>query len=396
MELFISWLQSLATPEEAPNLTAGAACPCAEPVTNSSTATTTEYITASEAAQQDEGIGVSAYIFLGIWMVVLYHIAHIIWLERHRFQQTQAAHQAGDVEALRTLAPVASTAAVWWCSGDLLSKLCDVSHVKVLLVLSATLLVVGGIGHSALSQASIQESLWRSWIWIADPDGGESALPGGHAVGVVVSIGGMLIFALLLSLITSAFEDFLWQIRHGSIPVVEGDHIVILGYERSAIWMIEELCCAMETSGGGLIAILSTEGKAEVESWIQHADIDLRNSSVVVRSGLPYNEEDLTRVAVQTARRIVVLANRKISREEADAQTLNVLLTLQGLDYTNSKDHASLDYHASGLFEGLERFNEDISAWETSQVRDMSSMFRGAKAFKMPIGRNKSNTIEHA
>ena len=34
-----------------------------------------------------------------------------------------------------------------------------------------------------------KESLWRSWIWIADPDGGESALPGGHAVGVVVSIG---------------------------------------------------------------------------------------------------------------------------------------------------------------------------------------------------------------
>ena len=34
--------------------------------------------------------------------------------------------------------------------------------------------------------------------------------------------GGMLIFALLLSLITSAFEDFLWQIRHGSLPVVEG------------------------------------------------------------------------------------------------------------------------------------------------------------------------------
>lgn len=37
-----------------------------------------------------------------------------------------------------------------------------------------------------------------------------------------VASGGMLIFALLLSLITSAFEDFLWQIRHGSIPVVEG------------------------------------------------------------------------------------------------------------------------------------------------------------------------------
>ncbi len=42
-----------------------------------------------------------------------------------------------------------------------------------------------------------------------------------------MSWGGMLIFALLLSLITSAFEDFLWQIRHGSIPVVEGRHALV-------------------------------------------------------------------------------------------------------------------------------------------------------------------------
>ncbi|CAE7434737.1 POLLUX, partial [Symbiodinium microadriaticum] len=61
----------------------------------------------------------------------------------------------------------------------------------------------------------------------------------GHVVGVVVSIGGMLIFALLLSLITSSFEEFLWHLRHGSIPVVEGDHIVILGYDSSAVIMIE-------------------------------------------------------------------------------------------------------------------------------------------------------------
>lgn len=281
------------------------------------------------ALEDSNEIGVSAYLFLGVWMVVLYYISHTIWLERHRFLQTQAAHQAG-------FATYLTYRFGHWYAWT------QAASVKVLLVLSATLLVVGGLGHSVLSQSSIQESLWRSWIWIADPDGGESALPGGHAVGVVVSIGGMLIFALLLSLITSAFEDFLWQIRHGSLPVVEGDHIVILGYDRSAIWMIEELCTAMETSGGGLIAILASEGKAEVENWIQHADINLRNSSVVVRTGQAYNEEDLTKVAVQTARRIVLLANKKVSREEADAQSLNALLTLQGLDYTPSKERCTI------------------------------------------------------
>eukprot|EP00435_Cladocopium_sp_Y103_P054833 s341_g18.t1 len=305
-----------------PPTVALANCSCAGPAARSATPKPL-------ALEDSDEIGVSAYLFLGVWMVVLYYISHTIWLERHRFLQTQAAHQAG-------FATYLTYRFGHWYAWT------QAASVKVLLVLSATLLVVGGLGHSVLSQSSIQESLWRSWIWIADPDGGESALPGGHAVGVVVSIGGMLIFALLLSLITSAFEDFLWQIRHGSLPVVEGDHIVILGYDRSAIWMIEELCCAMETSGGGLIAILASEGKAEVENWIQHADINLRNSSVVVRTGQPYNEEDLTKVAVQTARRIVLLANKKVSREEADAQSLNALLTLQGLDYTPSKERCTI------------------------------------------------------
>ena len=41
----------------------------------------------------------------------------------------------------------------------------------------------------------------------------------------------------------------------------------------------------------------------------------------------------------------------------------------------------------SGLFKDLEGFNENISAWDTSKVLDMSSMFHGATAFNMPIGR---------
>mmetsp|Transcript_21248 Transcript_21248/g.49871 ORF Transcript_21248/g.49871 Transcript_21248/m.49871 type:complete len:836 (+) Transcript_21248:66-2573(+) len=272
---------------------------------------------------------VPALIFLGVWFMVLNQIVRIVWHERRRFRDKRAAHQAGFFTYLTY------RFGHWyaWTPG---------ASVKVLLVMSATLLVLGGLGHSALSRASIQESLWRSWIWIADPDGGESAHEGGHVVGVVVSIGGMLIFALLLSLITSSFEEFLWHLRHGSIPVVEGDHIVILGYDSSAVTMIEELCSAMEQSGGGLIAILSCQGKAEVEHSIQEAGINLRNSEVVVRSGQPSSEEDLTRVAVQTARRIVVLANKKLCREEADCRTLNVLLALQSLKYSHSKERCTV------------------------------------------------------
>ena len=40
----------------------------------------------------------------------------------------------------------------------------------------------------------------------------------------------------------------------------------------------------------------------------------------------------------------------------------------------------------SGLFKDLDDFNENISAWDTSKVQDMSFMFHGATVFNMPIG----------
>jgi hypothetical protein len=45
----------------------------------------------------------------------------------------------------------------------------------------------------------------------------------------------MLIFALLVSLTTAGFEGWLFHLRHGAIPVVEGDHTVILGWSPKAV-----------------------------------------------------------------------------------------------------------------------------------------------------------------
>ena len=38
------------------------------------------------------------------------------------------------------------------------------------------------------------------------------------------------------------------------------------------------------------------------------------------------------------------------------------------------------------MFEDSTMFNQNISAWDTSAVKDMSFMFLGAKSFNKPIG----------
>ncbi|CAK0812495.1 unnamed protein product [Prorocentrum cordatum] len=138
----------------------------------------------------------------------------------------------------------------------------------------------------------------------------------------------MLIFAMLISLVTEAFESALRHLRHGSIPVVEGNHTVILGWTVTTPHVIDELCVAAESSGGEYIVLLTPFPKPEIEQKLQEAEIDLRNSTVVVRSGQAHFKEDLIRVAVETAKRVLVLADHRLSHEAADAQSLNVLLTL--------------------------------------------------------------------
>ncbi|CAK9016691.1 unnamed protein product [Durusdinium trenchii] len=53
--------------------------------------------------------------------------------------------------------------------------------------------------------------------------------------------------------------------------------------------------------------------------------------------------------------------------------------------------NVSLVTNFSGLFQGLDGFNEAVGAWETSAVLDMSHAFHGAKSFNQPLMWNTSN-----
>eukprot|EP00931_Biecheleriopsis_adriatica_P110155 TRINITY_DN8441_c0_g1_i2.p1 TRINITY_DN8441_c0_g1~~TRINITY_DN8441_c0_g1_i2.p1 ORF type:complete len:799 (-),score=153.55 TRINITY_DN8441_c0_g1_i2:10-2340(-) len=209
----------------------------------------------------------------------------------------------------------------------------------VLLSMSLCLLVSGGVLLRIILQQPLSEGLWSAWLWIAAPDGGGSAdTPLGRVIGLTVSVGGMLVFALLLSVISTTFEEMLQGLREGIGPVIEGNHIVILGHLTPMLQIIaKELCNANESEGGTLITILSPLPKPEVEEYLREADGDIkewmRNSTVVVRSGDSCKAEDLAKVAVQGAKKVIIMSKPGIPREEADALTVNVLLTLRNNDW---------------------------------------------------------------
>jgi len=203
----------------------------------------------------------------------------------------------------------------------------------VLLFLSFTLLLLGGFLMRIVDNRPLSESMWSAWIWIASPDGGASAdTQSGRFIGLVTSIGGMLIFALLMSVISSFFEDAMQSLREGRLPVIEGNHLVVISHLTNQLTaLLEEICIAEESEGGILIAILCPSPKVTVEEFLRESNVRvwMKNSTIVVRSGDARKEEDLAKVAVQAARKVVIISKPGVSREEADVVTLTSLMTLR-------------------------------------------------------------------
>jgi len=152
-------------------------------------------------------------------------------------------------------------------------------------------------------------------------------------VGVLVSCGGMLIFALLMSFISSTVESFLESLRSGKGSVVESDHMVILGWSPILPILLGELCNASESRGGGVFVLLTQVPKPELEDQLQEHGVDFRNSTVVVRSGAEHCKDDLLKVAIESASKVVVLSRPGLSRDDSDSWSINVLVSLCHLGF---------------------------------------------------------------
>jgi len=271
-----------------------------------------------ESASFSDRVG-SIVTLMCIAIVFLW--VRILWKEKRRYGTHNASMSGSFYAYLRYRFGSWYT----WTSG---------AAAIVLLILSLTLLVLGGAMLRLLTGDSIAESFWVAWIWIAAPDGGGSAVTTyGRLIGVIVSCGGMLLFAMLMSVVSQNLEETLACFRQGSDPVIEGKHCVILGWSAIVPTLIHELCNANESQGGITIALLSPLGKIEVEEKLTASGINFLNSTVVVRSGDRTRHEDLAQVAVESAAIVVVLSKTGVSREDADARSSNTLLTMRTMGW---------------------------------------------------------------
>ena len=121
-----------------------------------------------------------------------------------------------------------------------LIRLLAVSTVVVMLLVAVLLHIAGLLAGEAGSFAA---ELWDTLATIINkwlPFYGDD-WSGYRIMMTVAAIFGLLITSVLIGIISSAIDEKIASLKAGNVPVLEEDHIVVLGFKAGEYSLIQEL-----------------------------------------------------------------------------------------------------------------------------------------------------------
>lgn len=240
-------------------------------------------------------------------------------------------------------------------SGGTVSLVGWLGLVSLLIVVTATvILLLVGITPESQDSQTFAEAFWQSLMRAIDP--GTLAGDTGWSYRIlmfVVTIGGIFVVSLLISVLSNGLQTKLEELRKGRSFVVETNHTLILGWSSRIFLIISELVIANENQKRACIVILADKDKVEMEDEIRAKVGDTKNTRVVCRSGNPIDLVDLEIVNPHAAKSIIILSPDDVF--DADAQVIKTILAM-----TNNPNRRAEPYHI--VAEIREEKNMEIAA----------------------------------
>ena len=117
--------------------------------------------------------------------------------------------------------------------------------------------------------------------------------------------------AMLIGLINDGIQGRVEDLSKGIEPVVENNHVVILGFNESTFIILGELIQAYENQKDtrNAVVVMDEIPKTEMEDRIRIEFPDTGNLTVVCRSGSITNSKDLHRCSILTCKSIIIASH---------------------------------------------------------------------------------------
>lgn len=185
------------------------------------------------------------------------------------------------------------------------------------------------------------EVLWGNLMRTLDSGtmGGDAGW-GFRGAMLVVTIGGVIMVASLIGIISSAFDAKVEELRKGRSKVLETEHTLILGWSSKIFPIVNEICIANQSRKNATIVILADRDKVAMEDELRGL-VTPGKTRIICRSGDPMSLTDLEISNPHTARSVIVLGP-----EDSDDPDSIVIKTTLAL--TNNPRRKPGPYHIVG------------------------------------------------
>jgi len=194
-------------------------------------------------------------------------------------------------------------------------------------------------------QRSFGDILWGNLMRTLDPGtmGGDAGW-GFRIFMLIVTIGGLIIVASLIGIISGAFDSKVEELRKGRSKVLEKDHTLILGWNAKVFSIVSQICIANASRRRPIIVVLADKDKVEMEDELRAQVGKFGKTKIICRSGNPMNLTDLEIANPATARSIILLAAD--DSPDPDADVIKTALAL-----TNNPRRKTEQFHIVGALE---------------------------------------------
>ncbi|MDD3795291.1 MAG: hypothetical protein PHE06_04840 [Lachnospiraceae bacterium] len=211
------------------------------------------------------------------------------------------------------------------------------------LVTAIVVLIAGVLGSICSGDLSAGKSIWQSLMHAIDAGtlGGDDTANLGFVVLMsMVTLCGIFVTSILISIISSGFEEKLNSLRKGFSVVIEQNHTVIIGFNEGIYTLLSELIEANSNQKRGCILVIGEQDKEYMEEEIKAHIDNFKTTEIICRSGNFTNNHILEMASVETARSIII-------NQQDDFNVIKALLAT--VAYLKLKDAFDNDAHITTL-----------------------------------------------
>ena len=189
------------------------------------------------------------------------------------------------------------------------------SAMQFIVLIMLTLFILGaGTGLALVLlpeevRQDIGEAAWWTWNRVTNPgmlpeDGDRGAWV--IALSSIIILCGWVVFGLLISILTTAFQERLEQIRRGTTEVLAADHTILLGWNSTIFSVIDQFGSSDEDLSGEVVVLADLEVDSMREEAAKYCTpAALRN--VDFRRGSIASIKNIRNLKIEDARQVIIL-----------------------------------------------------------------------------------------